>query len=127
MIKLFIMASRSGTSLRSLSRVKHPKQFLHLLDKGTTLLSSLKRLKNLDVLSIIIIYNEKHRYIVAEQLRKINRLGSIILRPICRNTAPAIAFENPCKVYLKFKEVKPSSYFGENDIVRFQDRYARVQ
>jgi len=90
-IKAVIMAGGSGTRLWPLSRAKHPKQFLHIAGEDTMLQSTVKRLDNLDVHSTVIICNEDHRFIVAEQLREINRLGSIILEPVGRNTAPAIA------------------------------------
>jgi mannose-1-phosphate guanylyltransferase len=49
------------------------------------------RLTDLNVDSSITICNEEHRFFVAEQLREIDQLGSIILEPVGRNTAPAIA------------------------------------
>jgi mannose-1-phosphate guanylyltransferase len=52
---------------------------------------TVKRLSGLDIKSSITICNEEHRFFVAEQLREINELGSIILEPVGRNTAPAIA------------------------------------
>jgi len=53
--------------------------------------ATVKRLSGLDVQSSITICNEEHRFFVAEQLREIGKLGSIILEPVGRNTAPAIA------------------------------------
>lgn len=53
--------------------------------------STVKRLAGLDVKSSVTICNEEHRFFVAEQLREIDKLGSIILEPEGRNTAPAIA------------------------------------
>ena len=51
----------------------------------------MNRLKELDIRSSVTICNEEHRFFVAEQLREIDKLGSIILEPVGRNTAPAIA------------------------------------
>jgi len=85
------MAGGSGTRLWSLSRASHPKQFLSLHGEDTMLQSTVKRLAGLDVKSSITICNEDHRFFVAEQLREIDKLGSIILEPTGRNTAPAIA------------------------------------
>lgn len=86
-----IMAGGSGTRLWPLSRAKHPKQFLKLSGKKTMLQSTMERLADLDIESSVTICNEEHRFFVAEQLREISSLGSIILEPVGRNTAPAIA------------------------------------
>lgn len=91
MIKAVIMAGGSGTRLWPLSRAGHPKQFLALNGKETMLQATMKRLDSLNIDTSVTICNEDHRFFVAEQLREINRLGSIILEPIGRNTAPAIA------------------------------------
>jgi mannose-1-phosphate guanylyltransferase len=86
-----IMAGGSGTRLWPLSRAAHPKQFLRLHGEDTMLQTTLKRVSGLDVQSSIVICNEAHRFFVAEQLREIDQLGTIILEPVGRNTAPAIA------------------------------------
>ena len=86
-----IMAGGSGTRLWPVSRANHPKQFLALHGDDTMLQSTVKRLEGLNVESSITICNEEHRFFVAEQLSEIDKLGSIILEPVGRNTAPAIA------------------------------------
>ena len=86
-----IMAGGSGTRLWPLSRAAHPKQFLRLHGEDTMLQATVNRLSGLDIQSPITICNEDHRFFVAEQLREIGNLGSIILEPVGRNTAPAIA------------------------------------
>ncbi|MDC1018357.1 mannose-1-phosphate guanylyltransferase/mannose-6-phosphate isomerase [Pseudomonadales bacterium] len=91
MIKAVIMAGGSGTRLWPLSRAAHPKQFLALHGDETMLQATCKRLDGLDIQSSVTICNEEHRFFVAEQLREIDKLGSIILEPVGRNTAPAIA------------------------------------
>jgi mannose-1-phosphate guanylyltransferase len=91
MIKAVIMAGGSGTRLWPLSRAAHPKQFLALHGEDTMLQATFKRLDGLDIQSSVTICNEEHRFFVAEQLREIDKLGSIILEPVGRNTAPAIA------------------------------------
>ena len=91
MIKAVIMAGGSGTRLWPLSRAGHPKQFLSLIGEDTMLQSTVRRLSGLDIHSTITICNEEHRFFVAEQLREIDSHGSIILEPVGKNTAPAIA------------------------------------
>lgn len=86
-----IMAGGSGTRLWPLSRANHPKQFLSLYGTGTMLQETVRRLYGLDLAPSVVICNEEHRFLAAEQLREINQLGSIILEPEGRNTAPAIA------------------------------------
>lgn len=94
MIVPVILAGGSGTRLWPLSRQSYPKQFLYLVDQQFTMLQlTLKRLENLSqqVLPPIIVCNEDHRFIVAEQLRQIDIThASIILEPFAKNTAPAI-------------------------------------
>lgn len=91
MIKAVIMAGGSGTRLWPLSRSGHPKQFLMLNGDDTMLQSTVKRLHGLEISASVTICNEEHRFFVAEQLREIDKLGSIILEPVGKNTAPAIA------------------------------------
>jgi len=91
MIKAVVMAGGSGTRLWPLSRAAHPKQFLALHGDDTMLQATFKRLDGLGIHSSVTICNEDHRFFVAEQLREIDKLGSIILEPVGRNTAPAIA------------------------------------
>lgn len=91
MITPVIMAGGSGSRLWPLSRSLYPKQFLALTGKQTMLQETLQRLSNLDVNAPLVICNEEHRFIVAEQLRALGQTGSIILEPVGRNTAPAIA------------------------------------
>lgn len=86
-----IMAGGNGTRLWPLSRSQYPKQFLALGEQGESLLqATINRLKDLDCLAPILICNEEHRFLAAEQLREINISGSIILEPEGKNTAPAI-------------------------------------
>lgn len=91
MLTPVVMAGGSGTRLWPLSRKLFPKQFLSLVDDSTMLQATLSRLEGLEVSESITICNEEHRFIVAEQLRRAGELGKIILEPIGKNTAPAVA------------------------------------
>ena len=91
MITPIIMAGGSGTRLWPLSRAGHPKQFLALNGEKTMLQQTAERLSGLPISESITICNEEHRFFVAEQLREIDAQGKIILEPVGRNTAPAIA------------------------------------
>ena len=90
-----ILCGGQGTRLWPLSRKSFPKQFLNLEEnnKQSLLQNTCERIlsiKNID--DPILICNEEHRFITAEQLRKINiNPKSILLEPFIRGTAPAIA------------------------------------
>ena len=87
-----IMAGGSGTRLWPLSRTLYPKQFLSLTNEQTMLQDTVARLQGLEHQAPMMICNEEHRFIVAEQLRQRHFDHSgIILEPAGRNTAPAIA------------------------------------
>ncbi len=87
-----IMAGGTGSRLWPLSRELYPKQYLRLMGNLSMLQMTIERLKNITSEPPIVICNEEHRFIVAEQLREIKKLeNNIILEPVGRNTAPAIA------------------------------------
>ena len=88
-----ILSGGSGTRLWPLSRKDRPKQYLSLMGNHTMLQETILRLEGLDYLaSPIIICNKDHRFIVAEQCKEINITNpTIMLEPVGRNTAPAIA------------------------------------
>jgi len=88
-----ILSGGSGSRLWPLSRQHFPKQFLCLSESRTLIQETLHRIESLNSKENIIICNEEHRFLVAEQLRENDYLNktSIILEPIARNTAPAIA------------------------------------
>ncbi|WP_272538378.1 mannose-1-phosphate guanylyltransferase/mannose-6-phosphate isomerase, partial [Providencia sp. PROV193] len=87
-----IMAGGSGSRLWPLSRSLYPKQFISLTSKKTMLQETVGRLDALKHKPPMFICNEEHRFIVAEQLRQENyKHSGIILEPVGRNTAPAIA------------------------------------
>lgn len=89
-----ILCGGSGTRLWPLSRESFPKQFLSIKkdDEYSLLQKTIKRILSLNNLSKpILVCNEEHRFIVAEQMREINIDDFIILlEPFGRNTAPAI-------------------------------------
>lgn len=87
------MAGGSGSRLWPLSRSAFPKQFLALDNHNslTMLQSTLDRISGMSASEAIIISNEDHRFVVAEQLRTFGQEARIILEPAGRNTAPAIA------------------------------------
>ncbi|HAX4613188.1 TPA: mannose-1-phosphate guanylyltransferase/mannose-6-phosphate isomerase [Escherichia coli] len=92
MIIPIIMAGGSGTRLWPLSRSLYPKQFLSLINENSLLQETLKRLDGLNCLPPVIVSNNEHRFIVAEQLRQFGVDDfQIILEPVGRYTAPAVA------------------------------------
>ena len=88
-----ILSGGSGTRLWPLSRKQYPKQYLPLVGDNTMLQETILRLNGLDDLADpIIICNADHRFLVAEQCQQIDiNNPTILLEPVGRNTAPAIA------------------------------------
>lgn len=95
-----ILSGGSGTRLWPLSREAYPKQFLSLTSEYTMLQETVRRLDGIEaehprqaigLLDPIVVCNEAHRFLVAEQLRLLHRQSAaIILEPEGRNTAPAL-------------------------------------
>ncbi|MDR5687006.1 mannose-1-phosphate guanylyltransferase/mannose-6-phosphate isomerase [Morganella morganii] len=85
-----IIAGGSGSRLWPLSRENYPKQFLSIYNDGSLLQNTIHRLDSLECNSSLIVCSSDHRFIIAEQLKKIH-LSGIILEPAKKNTAPAIA------------------------------------
>ena len=87
-----ILSGGSGTRLWPLSRTRHPKQFMRLASDLTLFQEIVKMVSGNGFLPPVIVCNEDHRFIVAEQLLEIDTVAqSIILEPEGRNTAPAVA------------------------------------
>ena len=87
-----ILSGGSGTRLWPLSREHYPKQLLCLLGEQTLLQQTVSRLDGMpEVAAPLLVCNEDHRFLIAEQLRQIEKApADIILEPVGRNTAPAL-------------------------------------
>jgi mannose-1-phosphate guanylyltransferase / mannose-6-phosphate isomerase len=87
-----LLSGGAGTRLWPLSRELYPKQLLPLVDKETMLQVTARRAEGLGAAAPLVVCNEEHRFLVAEQLRVIGHSAqAILLEPAGRNTAPAIA------------------------------------
>jgi len=87
-----ILSGGSGTRLWPLSREAYPKQFLQLAGEHSMLQSTWLRVADVATQAPIVVANEAHRFVAAEQLQQVGTTPSaILLEPIGRNTAPAIA------------------------------------
>ena len=88
-----ILSGGSGTRLWPVSRKNLPKQFLRLAGAETLFQQTIERTRQLpDVAAPIVIANEGHRFLAADQLLEAGvGHATIILEPLGRNTAPAIA------------------------------------
>src|SRR5579862_4494793 len=92
MLTPVILSGGAGTRLWPLSRELYPKQLLPLTGTRTLLQQTLLRLDGLAAAAPVIVCNEAHRFLVAEQLRQLRlEPRATILEPFGRNTAPAIA------------------------------------
>jgi len=87
-----ILSGGSGSRLWPLSREHYPKQLLALAGAQTMLQQTAMRVDGMqNVASPVLVCNEEHRFLVAEQLREIGKIpANIILEPVGRNTAPAL-------------------------------------
>ena len=89
-----ILSGGSGSRLWPLSRAMRPKQFLGVTEDATLFQLTLQRLQGItdDVMRPIVVANNDHRFLVGEQCREAGvEPHSIVLEPVARNTAPAIA------------------------------------
>lgn len=88
-----IMAGGKGTRLWPLSRATAPKQFIRFLGERTLFQKTLERVSDPALYEApIVVTNEEFRFLVAEQARQVGlKPATILLEPVARNTAPAIA------------------------------------
>ncbi len=92
MITPVILSGGSGSRLWPMSRAAYPKQFLALSGEQTLIQQAALRVRGAGYTAPIIVSNEEHRFVVAEQLRQIGcDPAAILLEPVGRNTAPAVA------------------------------------
>ena len=91
MIVPVILSGGSGTRLWPLSREHSPKQFLSLAGDRSLFQQALERASMISDSLPIVVCNEEHRFMAAEQLRQAGQQATILLEPVGRNTAPAIA------------------------------------
>jgi mannose-1-phosphate guanylyltransferase / mannose-6-phosphate isomerase len=93
MIHPVVLSGGSGTRLWPLSRAAYPKQLMPLVSSRSLLQETIERVADPALFaSPILICNEEHRFLVAEQLRALGRKAEVIvLEPVARNTAPAVA------------------------------------
>lgn len=92
MLKPVLLSGGAGSRLWPVSREACPKQFLPLAGEQSMLVDTLLRLQALPAQPPLVVCNDEHRFIVAEQLREAGLEGAeIILEPFGRNTAPAVA------------------------------------
>ena len=92
LLQPILLSGGSGTRLWPLSREAYPKQFLPLAGDDTMVQATWRRVAPLATTAPIVVANEEHRFLVAEQLRQIDApVPAILLEPVGRNTAPAIA------------------------------------
>ena len=86
-----ILAGGKGSRLWPVSRKTHPKQFKSLISNESLIKQTMDRISDLKIDRNIIICNEDHKFFVLEEINDLKETDTIIVEPIGRNTAPAIA------------------------------------
>ncbi len=91
MIYPVVLSGGSGTRLWPMSRALHPKQLLTLAGRETLLQQTVRRVCNdRRFAAPLLVANEEHRFVIAEQLREIGAVPqALLIEPVGRNTAPA--------------------------------------
>ena len=91
-LKPIVLCGGSGTRLWPLSRKSYPKQFVELLNGQSLLTLTLQRLKTLPESSgVCCVASEDHRFLIAEEMRLAGVEGQVLLEPVAKNTAAAMA------------------------------------
>ncbi|NNH76577.1 mannose-1-phosphate guanylyltransferase/mannose-6-phosphate isomerase [Acinetobacter sp. ANC 5380] len=124
-----ILSGGSGTRLWPLSRSSYPKQFLSITEEKTLFQLTLERISNLNQSLInfqnpIIVTNENHRFIVAEQLRQQKVTAKILLEPVAKNTAPAIAAA--AELALSYGEDPVLLILAADHVIQQQDAFNKA-
>ncbi|WP_018999422.1 mannose-1-phosphate guanylyltransferase/mannose-6-phosphate isomerase [Megamonas rupellensis] len=133
-MKIVILAGGGGTRLFPLSRACYPKQFLHVIEDKSLLAQTVERFLGLvRPEDIVVVTNEKYIFHVQAELKSINAQGAhVIVEPVGRNTAPAIALAQIyCKDKLKCNDdevlfISPSDHLIK-PIDAFQDLIRNAQ
>ena len=113
-----ILCGGSGTRLWPESRENLPKQFIPLIDGNSLFDLTLKRLKLIkNLLTPIIVTNEKYKFLVKDSLQNFELNASIVLEPLGKNTAPAIYIASRLVNESENLLILPSDhYIGKNDV-----------
>jgi len=93
LIQPVVLSGGSGTRLWPLSREKYPKQLLPLIGEDSLLQATVRRLEGIadaELAAPMVVCGEEYRFVIAEQLRLMDKSGTIVLEPKGRNTAPAL-------------------------------------
>lgn len=93
LVQPVVLSGGSGTRLWPLSREKYPKQLLPLFGQDSLLQATIRRvdgMAGMQINSPMVVCNEEYRFVIAEQLRRMDKEGIIVLEPVGRNTAPAL-------------------------------------
>ena len=122
-----ILCGGKGTRLWPLSRKSYPKQFLSINEGNKSLLQSTQKRINklIGIKDPILICNEEHRFLVAEQMREINvNPNLILLEPFGRNTAPAVTL-----AALKALEIEENAILlilSSDHVIKDEDQFIQV-